>query len=296
MKRILFVLLSFYIASNIITRAQEISILGLKHLPLDLSASTQPRFDSNNKCCALIKIILTDENATFEGNIVGKINFKTNEYWVYVSPGTKLLKVKIPGCFPRLISFADYGITSLNSKSTYELLILGKNNKFSTPQMQKFIINYTPNDATIIIDGFKCDGNNGKFTSILPIGTHSYSISYKDYIKSGHITLFANVPKEISINLLENKFNTQSEHNIESQEQTIYNIALSLLKEGKDKDAEHMANQGIAKGFQICNKIIEALLIMGYYDDSPQKYKAIQYRLYQWKQKGKTTGLTKVTL
>lgn len=285
MKRILFFLISFYITSNIISNAQEINILGLKHLPLDLSASMQPRFDSNNKYCALIKIVLTDENATFEGNIVGEIDFKTNEYWVYVSPGTKLLKVKIPGYFPRLISFADYGITSLNSKSTYELLLLGKNNKFSTPQIQKFIINYTPTDATIIIDGFKCDGNNGKFTSILPVGTHLFSISHKDNIKYGQITLFADTPKEIFVDLLEEKSNIQSAHISESHEQSVYNKALTFIKEGKDKDAEHMANLGISKGFQICYEIIEILFIMGYYDDSPQKYERIQYQLAQWKQK-----------
>lgn len=72
----------------------------------DLTANTQPVFDFNNNKAALIKIALPDK-AEFEGNVL-QSQYKTNEYYVYVSPGTKILVLKYPGVETLRIQLSDY--------------------------------------------------------------------------------------------------------------------------------------------------------------------------------------------
>lgn len=75
--------------------AQDVKVLGFYQQPMDLTAGTYPRYDLNNEACALIKVVVVSPDVVFEGNIVGNIEFKTNEYWVYVSNNTRQLKVKV---------------------------------------------------------------------------------------------------------------------------------------------------------------------------------------------------------
>lgn len=72
----------------------------------DLTANTQPVFDFNNNKAALIKIALPDKTE-FEGNVL-QSQYKTNEYYVYVSPGTKILVLKYPGVETLRIQLSDY--------------------------------------------------------------------------------------------------------------------------------------------------------------------------------------------
>ena len=72
----------------------------------DLTANTQPVFDLNNNKAALIKIAIP-EKAEFEGNIL-QSPYKTNEYYVYVTPGTKILVLKYPGVETLRIQLSDY--------------------------------------------------------------------------------------------------------------------------------------------------------------------------------------------
>lgn len=80
MRRLLFYIICFFCAS--IMDAQKITIAQCECLPLDLSASINPREDLNGDKCALLKVEMATEKATFEGNILGKVEYKVNEYWV----------------------------------------------------------------------------------------------------------------------------------------------------------------------------------------------------------------------
>ncbi|WP_302983611.1 tetratricopeptide repeat protein [uncultured Muribaculum sp.] len=103
--------------------AQELKVTGFRAVPMDLSASTHMRRDANNTPCALVKVVLRAEGASFEGNIVGDTQFRTNEYWVYLTEGTKMLQIKHISANPTLIRFYDYGTKALSGKSTYILNI-----------------------------------------------------------------------------------------------------------------------------------------------------------------------------
>ncbi|WP_302983608.1 SEL1-like repeat protein [uncultured Muribaculum sp.] len=105
--------------------AQELKVTGFRAVPMDLSASTHMRRDANNTPCALVKVVLRAEGASFEGNIVGDTQFRTNEYWVYLTEGTKMLRVKHISARPLMIRFSDYDdeTNGLLSKVTYEMEI-----------------------------------------------------------------------------------------------------------------------------------------------------------------------------
>jgi hypothetical protein len=55
----------------------------------DLSASTYERKDLNGQACALVKVQLAAYGAKFEGNVIGEVAYKTGEYWVYMTEGSR---------------------------------------------------------------------------------------------------------------------------------------------------------------------------------------------------------------
>ncbi len=108
-----------------VTMAQEIKINSVEISMRDLAASVNPRYDNNEKPGGLIKVQFPHEGATFESSmILGDITFKEGEYWVYLASGTKRLTVKYPKCLPVTVEFGDYGISSIESKTTYVIQVI----------------------------------------------------------------------------------------------------------------------------------------------------------------------------
>ena len=68
------------------------------------------RTDFNNEICALVKVQLPIAGTGFEGNLIGDTPFKINEYWVYLTPGTKMLHIKAPGYYPLMADFRELGL------------------------------------------------------------------------------------------------------------------------------------------------------------------------------------------
>jgi len=88
----------------------------------DLSASQFRRNDLNGQPCALIKVSLAAPGATFEGNVIQPVEYKINEYWVYMTKGSKELHVKHPNYQTLAIYFGDYGIEKgVQPLATYTL-------------------------------------------------------------------------------------------------------------------------------------------------------------------------------
>lgn len=101
---------------------QSISVKSMELL-MDPMTENMQRKDANGNCCALIKVPLPVDNCSFEGNVVGDTKYVVNEYWVYLTPGSKFLQIKCPGYFPFRIDFRDYGIDGVKSKRIYSLAL-----------------------------------------------------------------------------------------------------------------------------------------------------------------------------
>lgn len=99
----------------------EVTVRSFKEIFSDLSARTNPRYDINTTPCALIKVQYPLPGATFEGNVIGDVEYRNNEYWVYVSHGTKRIKVHLPATPSITVEFIDYDILQIESNITYVL-------------------------------------------------------------------------------------------------------------------------------------------------------------------------------
>ena len=132
MRKILLVFTLLVIASSAFP--QRLKVETFKILKNDLSAMTQPRKDLNDRNCALVKVGLGLQDAQFEGSVIGNIENKTGEYWVYMPQGNRQLKVKHPNYAPVMVTFADYGVDKLESNQTYELIVTAFNQYANAPK------------------------------------------------------------------------------------------------------------------------------------------------------------------
>ena len=130
-----FILIIISLATSIALSAQEATIKKVAAAPMDISAAKYKRSDLNGAACALVKVqVLTDE-VEFTGNVVGTPEHRTGEYWVYLSPGTKMLGIASTSFLPMMLSFPEHGIPELQPATTYIVtLALPETNTTSTVQ------------------------------------------------------------------------------------------------------------------------------------------------------------------
>lgn len=103
--------------------AQEIKVKSFSTIIMETMTQPMQRKDANGEICALVKVIIPDSKASFEGSLIGSCDYKTSEYWCYLSPESKQLKIKYPGCEPLMVNFEPLIGSGLKSKSIYELRI-----------------------------------------------------------------------------------------------------------------------------------------------------------------------------
>lgn len=117
--RLCALLISHIICASI-SFAQNLSIESFKTVPLDLTSRTTQVKDNNNIPCALIKIICNDEILSVQGNVVKSEEYG-NEYWVYLTSGTKHIKVLTQHHKPLEFSISEQVPSGAVSQSTYQL-------------------------------------------------------------------------------------------------------------------------------------------------------------------------------
>jgi len=198
-KILLSIILFFATISSAI--AQKLTVESFKLASSDLTAQTQPRKDLNNRNCALIKVGLGLQGVQFEGSIIGNVENKTGEYWVYMPQGNRMLKVKHTNYAPVMVNFADYGVEKVESNRTYELVVTASGG-MQSEQKQKLTIRYTPSSATVLVDNKMVKGMNGVARTTLPIGQHSYIVACDGYdSEEGTVKLKASTPSNLQITL-----------------------------------------------------------------------------------------------
>ena len=197
------ILLSFVLLFAAISTvfAQKLTVESFKLAGSDLTAQTQPRKDLNDRNCALIKVGIGLQGVQFEGGIMGNVENKTGEYWVYMPQGNRQLKVKHANYAPVMVTFADYGVEKLESNRTYELIITASGS-VQVAQKQRLTIRYSPSSATVLVDNKMVKGTNGVAQTTLPIGQHSYIVFCDGYdSEEGTVKLKASTPSNLQITL-----------------------------------------------------------------------------------------------
>jgi hypothetical protein len=189
MRKPLYLFLFLFVAQ--FAMADSLDVSGYKQIPNDISATRYPRYDANDKMCALIKVISDIDQLGFESNIgiVGKVEKKTGEYWIYVSPGER--KLSIWG--PNLLKYNLNLSTLPESGKVYQVVVTrkGVSNKggFTTGFI---LLKSQPPGAKVYIDG--------EYRGITPFqqemagGYYTYRIEKEMfYPKEGGFTILVNM-------------------------------------------------------------------------------------------------------
>lgn len=122
MKRVLFILL---MVLPLLGYCGNIEVKSFTAQLFDISASKYERLDLNGNPCALVKVRLPIEGCKFEGNVIDW-KFDVNEYWVWLTKGTKRFDIKCPDSETLSVFFGKVSdIESLESGMTYDLRLSG---------------------------------------------------------------------------------------------------------------------------------------------------------------------------
>ncbi len=120
MKHFLISILLLFLCLNI--NAQNIVVKDI--IPMtDIMEYKNQRKDANGSICAVIRIFMPKKETFFEGNVIGDVEYRNGEYWIYLSPGSKFIRIKYEGCDPVLVNFTNYGVKGVNAKTFYDIKI-----------------------------------------------------------------------------------------------------------------------------------------------------------------------------
>ena len=193
-KTIFFSFLLLFIALAV--GARELKVESFEAVPTDITARTNAVNDRNGNKCALIKVSLPVSGCDFKGNVL-KQEFQVNEYYVYMSGGTKDLQVRCPGVESLMVDFRPFTDgKGLESGMTYYLRLSGWEDAGTgtvKPQVKEnfLILDITPKTGAVVkIDGNLQNVDNGKVTVLLGLGTHEVSVEASGYAPySGSVTI-----------------------------------------------------------------------------------------------------------
>ena len=206
MKHFLFFILSVSFALG--TFAQELKIKSCTLASTDVTASSLEniRMDDVGDPCALVKILLLDGISKVQGNVIGDIKEYSSEKWVYLSKGTKEIRIIPMHYKPLRVYFPDFGIDGVESKRTYVLDLVIQNMGAEPVDAggNFYALSVQPKNAMLTIDGvLQPSSSDGEYSAMLPYGTHTYKVEAGGYIsKSGSFSVSSGDMTPISVSLL----------------------------------------------------------------------------------------------
>ena len=206
MKHFLFFILSVSFALG--TFAQELKIKSCTLASTDVTASSLEniRMDDVGNPCALVKILLLDGISKVQGNVIGDIKEYSSEKWVYLSKGTKEIRIIPIHYKPLRVYFPDFGIDGVESKRTYVLDLVIQNMGAEPVDAggNFYALSVQPKNAVVTIDGvLQPSSSDGEYSAMLPYGTHTYKVEAGGYIsKSGSFVVSSGDMTPVSVSLL----------------------------------------------------------------------------------------------
>ncbi|MBS3742359.1 MAG: PEGA domain-containing protein [Candidatus Cloacimonetes bacterium] len=171
MKKVIFCAIIILITA-IQTNADKFIVESFEKAPNDLAARRYERLDVNDYPCALIKVKTDLKGLIFETNmgITGNVERKTGEYWVYVSPGEKRIRVSKEGFVPKDFFIPDE--IRIESHNVYILTL-------TSEQKYPITVNRQPEDALLIVDGENY--GDQQMVKNMSVGKHVLKIKKQGY-------------------------------------------------------------------------------------------------------------------
>ena len=188
-------------------QAQKLTVESFSIDTEDLAASVSPRLDRNGNPCGLVKVQLAMMGAQFDGNIIGSVDYKTGEYWVYLTQGTKLLHIKHPSFLPLELDFRQLmpqGFTGIQPKTTYKLIITIPAVMEIDEGMRYLNFIVTPHAAQVTVDNGvpqSTNSSDGSVSFYLPMGKHSWEVTAAGYAPKKGTTTIADKSETLNVDL-----------------------------------------------------------------------------------------------
>ena len=158
--------------------AQKMSVKSFSLLENALSANIQGpdrKIDQNGEVAALIKVRTTETGFRFDGGLLGIVDTRQDvgEIYVWVPRAAKKLQIK-----HQRYGVLDYWYSvPVESGRTYLLEL--KTDYVPDPEKpgeQWFVLNVSPANAEVVIDGNHVSGIDGVISVLLGVGTHEFTI------------------------------------------------------------------------------------------------------------------------
>lgn len=195
MKWCLFILL---LAWNALAFSQGFKVKEFKQAINDGSAFNAP-LDVEGHPCGLIKVRTDVTELKFKGGISGEVENKTNEYWVYMSKGSKTLVIMHPNFLPLFVDFATYDIDEVSSKATYVMTLVPI--KFT--EKNCLVVTTKPEDANLYLNDVFIENlsGGGLYKLYLEKGNYVCRIEKKGYSKNVQAITIGKSPQNINSQL-----------------------------------------------------------------------------------------------
>lgn len=170
--------------------AQEAVVKKFEAVPIDLTAQKYARADLHGVRCAVVKVQVIAPGVTFQGNVVGDVVEKPGEYWVYMSKGTRMLKVMSRTFKPLMVDFPE----PLASGMTYVLDLdapQGAGADGGAMEQQGFLVmTVSPSTARVYVDGSERAVRDGRVRLPLRNGKHTFRVEAMGYApEEGSVTM-----------------------------------------------------------------------------------------------------------
>lgn len=154
-----FILTVFIICLGSLVSAQDYVVKSFEIIPDDIDARVNSRVGANGRKCALLKVYVKDGINHVNGSVVGDVETKGMEKWIYLAHDSKQVELVFENHYPLRIKFDDYNIPVVTEQTVY-VIKLGyaqSSDSDSGPieiqsQSQKKLIYSSGNKV------FQCDG------------------------------------------------------------------------------------------------------------------------------------------
>ena len=118
--------------------SQELKVQSFSLSPTEIIPSSDQRKDLNGVNCALVKVQVVDGIDRVEGNIIGNIDSRGTEKWIYLTQGTKVFRLYPHSHLPVSITTSDFDIEKLEGNRVYILRLTGDaDGKKAEPKQEK---------------------------------------------------------------------------------------------------------------------------------------------------------------
>lgn len=188
---------------------QKVTVARCDPMLSDISARTlsgkRQDPDDPSKYCALVKVQLVADNATFLGDVVGPVEYENSEYHVYMKEGSTKLSIHVPGYLPCEIDFQRYlESENLEGQKVYKI-VLEAQPLVKPKKYQELIVAVSPKNAKLVIDSDSISLVSGIATRTLEEGRHTYNASAPGYDSYGTTFNVEGPQDTLRINLAKTK-------------------------------------------------------------------------------------------